>query len=80
MSDDYRDLVITDLADENACLHERIVCLEADIRISQELLHATMDALRHQTLLVERQRDQHHRLIDEYRALREELLLRADAA
>jgi hypothetical protein len=45
MSDDYRELVITDLADENALLRERIASLEADVDDYRALVSSLLDAV-----------------------------------
>lgn len=72
------DLVIKDLADAEAELREHVVALEADVGAYRMLIHAALDALHNLTQQLERERDSHRRLIDEYRAHRERVM-RADA-
>ena len=71
---DHRDIVIEDLADSEAALIDRIVDLELDNRALRETLHAAVDGLHHITGERDRLWAQHHRLIDEYRALRVQML------
>jgi hypothetical protein len=73
------DLVIDDLAAENAMLCEHLRDLEADRDVYRELLVATLDALAEVTTDRNRQREQKQRVVHEYRALRERLLLQAGA-
>ena len=74
MSRDYRDIVIEELADAEALLLERVASLEADVQsyrlLAQEAIHALHDLARER----DRLRERHHRLLNEYRALREDLL------
>lgn len=72
-------LVIEDLAAELALKDERIVSLEADNSVLRELLVAALDALAAKTAADNRRGEQHHRVIDEFRTLRERLLLQAGA-
>jgi YD repeat-containing protein len=76
---DYRDLVIEDACIELEMKDERIASLEADIAIYRELTCVAFDALRDLTVSRDRDRQQHQYVRDEYRALRERLLLRAEA-
>lgn len=76
---DYRDVVIECYGDENAALRERIVSLEADVAVYRELTCAAFDALRDRTVRYQRLQESSNRLSEEYRALREQLLLNAGA-
>jgi hypothetical protein len=79
MSGDHRDLVIAELADSEAALLERVASLESDVVAYRSLALAALDALHDLTVQRDRLREQHHRLLDEYRRLRESIL-RAEAA
>jgi len=76
---DYRDDVITMLADSEATLRDRIVSLEADVATYRELAVAAFDGLRNLTLRLERVTAERDRLRDDNRRLREDALLRAGA-
>ena len=66
MTSDHRDLMITDLADENAALRADVV---AHQMLGQQAIHALHDL----TVERDRLRQQLHRLIDEYRRLRAQI-------
>jgi hypothetical protein len=76
---DYREVVITDLADENGWLRERVASLEADVAVYRELAIAAMDALREVTVRNQALEPTNARLRDEVKAYRENALLRAGA-
>lgn len=78
-ADDYRDLVIRQLSDDEALLLERVASLEADVATYRELANAACDALRDLTVRHKRLQESTERLRDEYRALRERLLFEAGA-
>jgi hypothetical protein len=42
---DYRDLVIADFVDENACLRERVASLEADVVSYRGLVSVLLDTV-----------------------------------
>ena len=69
--------VLDDLGSEQA-EHEH-PHLEADVATYRELAVAALDALREKTLKNKFLTEDNRRLVDELRALREELLLRAGA-
>jgi uncharacterized coiled-coil protein SlyX len=71
------DLVIADLADENALLLDRIVSLETDVAVYRDIGVAALDALTDSTRSYARLRDQLRSVSEEYRALREQLQLQA---
>jgi YD repeat-containing protein len=73
------DMVIEHLALSEAELLERVASLEADVAIYQELTCAAFDALHDLTVSRDREREQHQRVCDEYRALREHVMLQAGA-
>jgi hypothetical protein len=73
------DLEILALADENHYLRERVTSLEDDNASYRELTCAAFDALHDLTRDHDRLRAQHHHLRDEYRALRERILIQAGA-
>ena len=75
----YRDLVIAELADAEAALREQVASLEADVATYRELTIAAVDALRHLAVQHQALQASSARLGDEYRALRERLLLSAGA-
>lgn len=74
------DIVIADLAAETVTLRERISSLEADVdayrTVSQQTIHALHELMRER----DRLREQYHRLLDEYRHVREKILRQAVAA
>lgn len=67
---DHRDAVIEIFAQDEVILHERIASLEADVLTYRELALTAIAALSDKVIAFKRQREQHHRLIDAYRALR----------
>jgi hypothetical protein len=73
------DLVVVDLADENAELRERLVSLETDVAVYRELVIGAFDALRHLTVRYQKLQESSSRVRDEYQALREQRLLEAGA-
>jgi len=73
-------LVITDLADENALLRERVESLEHDVVRYRELAQVALAQLQELTATIERERRAHARVRDEYCALRQRLLNEAEAA
>ncbi|MEP7306321.1 MAG: hypothetical protein ABJA98_12460 [Acidobacteriota bacterium] len=66
---DHRDLVIAELADSEALLRQRIASLEADVAIYREISQAGIHALHNLTVQLGRLRQQHERLVVEYRGL-----------
>jgi phage shock protein A len=71
---DDRDVVIRQLADDEALLLERISSLEADVGVYRELAAAACDALRDLTVRYQRLHASFSQLRDAYRALRARLL------
>jgi len=61
-TDDYRDLVIEDLATETIELRERIGSLEADVAAYRELAHQAIHRLHDVTQTLRRATDQHRYL------------------
>jgi hypothetical protein len=45
VSDDYRDLVITVLADENTLLEERVASLEADVDVYRSMCSLLLNTI-----------------------------------
>ena len=80
MPADYKDLVIETLADDEAALLERLASLENDIRIYRELAQQALHELHHLTRRHDRLREQHARLLDEFRFLRAQTMRRSVAA
>jgi hypothetical protein len=80
VSVDHRDAVIEVLAEDEASLRERVASLTADVAVYRELAQAGMSALHDLTVERDRLREQHHRLIDEFRALRAHTMRTAAAA
>lgn len=74
------DLVIEALALSEAELLQRVADLEADVAVYRELAQAGIHELHELTLSHERLRDQHQRLLDEYRHLRVQIMSAAVAA
>jgi hypothetical protein len=72
-------IVIEDLALSESELLERVASLEADVGVYRELTGAAFDALRRLTVRYQRLQESSNRLRDEYRELREQLLLNAGA-
>jgi chromosome segregation ATPase len=68
---DVVELVIAGLAQEIVEKSERIASLEADVVAYRELSQQGMHALHALTAQLDRLRQQHHRLLDEYRSLRQ---------
>lgn len=66
-----RDLAIEALADEQIGLEDQIVHLTADRDAYRELAQRAIERVHSLTATVNRLREQHQRLVDEYRALRE---------
>lgn len=79
MPQDYKDFVIEMLSDEAVLYEERLASLEADVLSYRMLAQEAIHALHHLTVSHDRLRESHHRLIDEYRALREHILHEAAA-
>lgn len=67
---DYRDLVIAELAENEAALQERVVSLTADVDAYRLMAQRAIHALAEVTNEYERLRTQHHRLAEEYRYYR----------
>lgn len=80
MSADHRDLALAQFAADEAELLEHVVALEADVVVYRMLTYAAIAALRDVTVARDRLRASHHRLIDEYRHLRERTMRQAAAA
>jgi hypothetical protein len=78
MPADYRDIALADAALDYVLAQERIAGLEADVEIYRLLGRAALDALSAVTLKYERLQQQHDRLQDAYRCVREDVLLRED--
>jgi hypothetical protein len=76
----YHDLVIPELADCEAYLLERVASLEADVVAYRMLAQQAIHALHDVVLNRDRLRASHHRLLDEYRALRVQTLREDKAA
>jgi len=74
------DLALEAMAYDEALARERIASLEADCAALRLTLHEAVAGLYHVTLERERLRDQLTALRDEYRALRERLLVEAGVA
>jgi hypothetical protein len=77
---DYRDLVITDLADENDVLRAYIREIEADMGTYRELAVANFDALHRLSAEHSKLVNDYTRLADDSRRLREDTLIRRGAA
>jgi hypothetical protein len=79
---DYRDLAIETLSDENDQLTTRVIDLMSERDSYRELAHRSIAALQASTMTHDRLREQHRRLVDEYGALREQILrdVRPEAA
>jgi hypothetical protein len=77
---DYRDLTIENQAHEIVMLRERITSLEDDVESYRQMAIAGIVALHDRTVERDRLREQHRRLQDEYRNLRETLMREAVAA
>lgn len=73
-------LVIEDLALSEVYLREDIHRLQADIRVSRELLSATLEHLLDRTHERDRLREQLQALRDEYAAFRARVMLAGAAA
>lgn len=76
---DYKDFVIEILSDEAVLRAERIASLEAEVISYRMLAQEGIHALHHLTVAHDRLRESHYRLIDEYRALRVQILHKAAA-
>ena len=76
MSDD----VIENLAFDLVVADERIAALEADVAVYREVLCASLDALRDLTVRLDRLNAAHRQVANDYRRLREDLLVAAGAA
>jgi hypothetical protein len=76
---DFRDLVITQLTDDEVLLKERIASLESDLGVYRELTCAAFDALRDLTVRYKRLQESSNQLRDEYAAFRERILLQDGA-
>jgi hypothetical protein len=75
---DYRDIALADAALDYVLAQERIASLEADVEIYRLLGSAALDALSELTVKYDRLQQQHDRLQDAYRCVREDSLLRED--
>jgi hypothetical protein len=73
---DYRDTVIEELAASEAALIERVVVLEADRQAYRALAQAAIHSLHALTGERDRGRATQHRLLHEYRELREQTVHR----
>lgn len=80
MSGDYRDLAIETLADAEAELLDRVVDLMIERDAYRLLAQQAIHRLRELTVERDQLRASHHRLIDEYRTLRAQIILRQAAA
>jgi hypothetical protein len=69
---DYRDMVIEVLADSEAELIDRVVELTSANSTEREVRQAAIHHLADVTGQLARLREQHHRLLDQYRHLREQ--------
>lgn len=74
------DLLVADLADENAALAETIASLQADVELRRELLSVALVRLHDLERQYRGLQASHYRLIDEYRALRVQTLRQDEAA
>jgi hypothetical protein len=77
---DCRDIVITDLADAEAALLECLAWITADRNAFRVLAQQAIHQLHHEAQQLRKLRAQHHRLLDEYRHLRAQLIRRGVAA
>lgn len=77
---DFRDLVIADLAADEAKLVERLALAGADRDAWREMAQAAIHELADITQQHRRLREQHHRLLDEFRTVRAQTMRRAVAA
>ena len=66
--------LIEELADSEAALLERLASVAAERDVYRLLGLEAVSAVHHLTIERDRLRASHHRLLDEYRALRERLL------
>lgn len=80
MTRDYRDLVIEMATDAEVLLVESLVRLKADRDAYRMLAQQAVQALHDRTRDLEALREQHHRLVDEYRHLRGQVMRQAEAA
>jgi hypothetical protein len=76
---DYKDLAVELLADSEAALQERVANLEQDIAVYRELVQQALTVVHDVTIERDRLREQHHRLLDEYRHLRIQTMRQAAA-
>jgi hypothetical protein len=72
---DYRDLVIEDLTDSETELLECVTALEADVDMYRELALAAFDGLHDLTVTHNNLQRQHRQVQDEFRWLRERVLV-----
>jgi hypothetical protein len=70
----YRELVIADLADSEAALLKRVVELTLSAESYQLLARTAIHTLHARDRELQQLRESHHRLIGEYRRLREQIL------
>ena len=77
---DYRDLVITELADHEAALVEHVLTLSIDRDSYRLLAQQAIHQLHELTRQLDRTREEQARLRAEYRALREQMMREAVAA
>ena len=80
VSTDYRDLVIETMAADEVLLLERLASVEADRGVYRELAQQAIHALHDANRQRDRLREQHHRLLDQYRHLRAQIMSAAVAA
>ena len=78
--DGVADIVIAEFALSEAELVERLSSLKAEVRCYQELTCALLDGLHDVATDRDRCRTAHRQLLDEFRALREQLILTTGAA
>ena len=74
------DLVITDLADSEVALLERIASLEADVAIYRELAVQAIHSLHDLVQERDRQRERYARLLEEFKSFRRRVMTEALAA
>lgn len=77
---DIRDVAIETVTDHERLLIERLASVEADRDAYQLVAREAIHALHHLMRDHDRLRQQHYRLLDEYRSLREKTLREVMAA
>jgi hypothetical protein len=73
-------MVIEMLAASELELSERVHTLETHLAIERDFRSAAVDTLRDRTIELDRLRERHQRLLDEYRHLRTQTMREASAA